>query len=579
MNDRPPVPQSSESDHPQSSDVSDLWRASAGAAEARPRSDAVESGRSRLAILAAVFLVAFGAVGWRLFDLCLDPPEAKEHAVQSGLRAERADIVDRNGELLARDLTLYDISLNPDILTDKSATAKALASALPSKLDAKVLKKRFTSGKTFAYVMRDATPREADAVHSLGIPGVVYAHAPQRAYPQGSLFSHVLGYVNVDNKGIAGMELARDDLLRSRGPSGAPLQLSVDTQIQFAVRDVIHDGMASYGAGGGIGIVMDVTNGEVLSLVSLPDFDPNHRPNKNDDSMKNRATSSLYEMGSTFKSFTFAIGFETGTLKLGDSFDATHPIKVGGRLIHDFHAENKWLTATQVFLKSSNIGAAEMALRFGPGKQREYFQKFGILAPSPIELPEVAPPILQNQWGQVETATMAYGYGVAVSPVQLATGIAALVNGGDYIAPTLIKRADNVLIDRREVVSAHTCDLIRGLFRANVEDGTGKSANIPGYDVGGKTGTANKLLSKGGYAENQRVASFVSIFPSDAPRYLVLVMLDDPVMVPGNSYQVPTGGATAAPLSGLIIRRIAPILGMPPESQEVDAEEVLGKRL
>jgi len=530
-------------------------------------------------VLSAIFLVAFGAVGWRLFDLCLEPPAIKEHVASNAARAERADIVDRNGELLARDLTLYDISLNPDILPDRAGTATALASALPGKLDARLLKKRFASGKTFSYVMRDATPREADAIHSLGIPGVVYAHASQRAYPQGSLFSHVLGYVNVDNKGIAGMELARDDLLRSRGPSGAPLQLAVDTQIQFAVRDVIHEGMKTYGAGGGVGIVMDVTNGEILSLVSLPDFDPNHRPNKNDDSMKDRATASLYEMGSTFKSFTFAIGFETGTLKLGDNFDARHPIKVGGRLIHDFHPENKWLTATQVFLKSSNIGAAEMALRFGPDKQREYFQKFGILSPSPIELPEVAAPLMQNQWGQVETATMAYGYGIAVSPVQLATGIAALINGGNYVAPTLIKRGPDDPVERHQVVSARTCELIRGLFRANVEDGTGKSANIPGYDVGGKTGTANKLLSKGGYAENERVASFVSIFPSASPRYLVMVMLDDPVQVPGEVSQVPTGGATAAPLSGLIIRRIAPILGMPPESQQVDAEEVQNKRL
>jgi cell division protein FtsI (penicillin-binding protein 3) len=577
MKDHPPTNKTGRSALSHLNDVSEFWRAAvSGDRPPKPRSDAVEGGRARLAGLSAIFLVAFGAIAWRLFDLCLNPPAQTEHAAASG-RIERADIVDRNGELLARDLSLYDISVDPTLLRDrKLAAADALAKALP-KLDRATLRRRFSSDKSFVYILRDATPKDAEAVHDLGLPGIDFHRVPQRAYPQGSLFSHVLGYVNVDNKGIAGMELARDALLREHGEGGTPLQLSVDTQIQFAVRDVITGGMRQYGAEGGVGIVMNVANGELLSLVSLPDFDPNKPAIKSDARMKNRATSSLYEMGSTFKAFTFAIGFDTGTVKFSDSFDATHPLRVAGRRIEDYHPTNKWLSPLEVFLHSSNIGAAEMALRFGPDKQREYMQRFGLLSPSPIELPEVTPPLVQSQWGPVETATIAYGYGLSVSPVQLVSGLAALMNGGNYIPPTLIKRAPGEAPKATQVVSNATSQDILYLMRQNVLNGTGRSANIPGYAVGGKTGTAQKHGDVG-YNMSERVSSFAAVFPVDAPKYLVLVMLDDPTQVPDSRLQ-PTGGATAAPLSGLIIRRIAPILGMPPEQQEVSAQEASANKL
>jgi len=557
--------------------VSAFWRTSVRRESApAPRSQAVENGRGRLAVLSAVFLVAFGAICWKLFDLCLDASAPARHVIAAaGDKVFRADIVDRNGELLARDLVLYDIWLNPSRLRDPAGAARALGRVLP-KIDVRQLQRRFSSEHSFAYILRDATPKDADAVHSLGLPGVAFAHVPRRAYPQGSLFAHLLGYVDIDNKGIAGMELSRDQLLRERGDDGPPLRLSVDSQVQFAVRDVIQQGMADYHAHAGVGLVMDAQNGEILSLVSLPDFDPNDPPAPNNPVMKNRATSSLYEMGSTFKPFTFAIGYETGVLHNSDVFNATHPLKVAGRTIRDYHPTNKWLSPLEIFLHSSNIGAAEIALEFGAERQRAYLQKFGLLSPSPIELPEVTPPIVQSQWGPVETATIAFGYGLSVSPVQLASGLCALLNGGYYVPPTLIERE---AVERREVVSAATSADIRNLMRANVEKGTGRSADVPGYDVGGKTGTAQKHEQGGAYNEDARLSSFAAVFPVASPRYLVLVMLDDPTLVPGKNGAPPTGGATAAPLSGLIIRRIAPILGMPPESQEVDAQEVPSKKM
>jgi cell division protein FtsI (penicillin-binding protein 3) len=576
MDDRSPP--SGMSSHPPSGggthdgDVSEFWRSVANSDRPpAPRSAAVEGGRARLAILSAIFVVAFASIGWRLVSLCIDrPSDVAKTAATTPTKALRADIVDRDGRLLARDLSLFDISINPTLLTDPVSAAHALARAVPS-IDGKVMVRRLTSGRRFVYIERDATPKDAAAVHRLGLPGTVFTREPQRAYPQGSLFSHVLGYVNIDNHGIAGLELYEDKPLRERGEKGAPLQLSLDTDVQFAVRDVLKQGLVDYGAQGAVGIVLNVATGEVLALVSVPDFDPNHPGAASANSRRNRATSSLYEMGSTFKTFTLATGFHLGTVKPGEKWDARHPIKVGGRFIRDYYPESRFLTTTEVFIHSSNIGAAEMALEAGPEQQRKYLGELGMLSPSPIELPEVTPPLVQDRWGPVETATIAYGYGISVSPMQLASGVMALVNGGYYIAPTLLKRQPGVVPARRQVFDEKTSEFLRTLMRANVVEGTGHAANVPGYNVGGKTGTAEKL-DDGSYAKHQRVSSFVSIFPSEAPRYLVLVLLDDPVTVPGRPNQTPTAGATAAPLSGQIISRIAPILGLPPEKEEKQAQ-------
>jgi cell division protein FtsI (penicillin-binding protein 3) len=541
---------------------------------ASTRSDPIEQGRGRLAVLAACCLVAFGAVVWRLMELSLSEPAAARQTVAVQVDAARADIVDRDGELLARDLDFTDVFLRPRLLSDRDAAARALARALPQ-LSAPVLARRFKNLE-FAYVLRNATPREVAAIHAVGLPGVEYQSKPKRAYPKGALFGHVLGYVDIDNRGLAGMEQAREVRLRAHGHGGEPLRLSVDTEVQFAVRQELLGGIADYGAAAAVGIVLDVENGELVSLVSLPDFDPNTPTRGNEDARRNRATGSLYEMGSVFKPFTFATAFETGTLSMRDHFDARMPLKIGRRTIHDFHPKNRWLSTEEVFVHSSNIGTAQIALRTGAQAQKKYLAAFGLLARSPIELPEVEPPLVQSHWGTIECATISYGYGLSVSPLQLASGIAALVNGGSYVAPTILKREPGAAIARRSVVSRETGATILSLMRANVLDGTGKGANVEGYDVGGKTGTANKQEG-GGYASGKRISSFVAVFPVTAPRFLVLVMLDEPTRVPGSQYLDPTGGATAAPLSGRIIRRIAPILGMLPAPKE-SGPQVADKR-
>lgn len=527
---------------------------------------AIEIGRGRLAVLAACCLVAFAAVVWRLVALSLSAPAEPRTAVMAPSGAERADIVDRNGELLARDIELRDVIAKPRYLADRTAAARALARALPDRLSAAELVKRFKNDD-FAYVLRNATPKEVEALHALGLPGVEARIKPQRAYPKGALFSHVLGHVNVDNEGLAGIELARDAALRAQGHRGAPLRLSVDTQVQYAVRDILADGLRDFGAASAAGIVLDVGNGEILSLVSLPDFDPGAAGRASDEGKRNRATAAVYEMGSVFKPFTFAAAFETGALSMRDYFDARVPLKIGRRTIHDFHPENRWLSTEEVFIHSSNIGTAQIALRMGAEPQRKYLGELGLLARSPVELPEVEKPLVQGRWGPVESVTISYGYGLMVTPLQVASAIGALVNGGAYVAPTILQRAADAPVERRQVISSATGRKILQLMRANVLDGTGKGADVPGYDVGGKTGTANKQVG-GSYQSGKRLSSFVAVFPVSAPRYLVLVLLDEPTRVPGSQYLDPTGGASAAPLSGHIIRRIAPILGMPPAGQE-----------
>jgi cell division protein FtsI (penicillin-binding protein 3) len=439
-----------------------------------------------------------------------------------------------------------------------------------------VLARRFKNPE-FAYVLRNATPKDVAAIHAIGLPGVEYQSGPKRAYPKGALFGHVLGYVDIDNRGLAGMEQAQDTRLRAHGHAGEPLQLSVDTEVQFAVRQELLGAIADYQAAAAVGIVLDVESGELVSLVSLPDFDPNTPARGDEDARRNRATGSLYEMGSVFKPFTFATALETGSLSMHDHFDARVPLKIGRRTIHDFHPKNRWLSAEEVFVHSSNIGTAQIALRAGVQAQRKYLAAFGLLERSPVELPEVEPPLVQSHWGAIESATISYGYGLSVSPLQVASGIAALVNGGTYVPPTILKRVPGAAIATRQVVSRETGATILSLMRANVLDGTGKGANVEGYEVGGKTGTANKQEG-GSYASGKRISSFVAVFPVTAPRFLVLVMLDEPTRVPGSQYLDPTGGATAAPLSGLIIRRIAPILGMPPAPTELSGPHLAYKR-
>ena len=360
---------------------------------------------------------------------------------------------------------------------------------------------------------------------------------------------------------------------KSFAHANQPLEISLDTDVQYAVRDELSRGLEDFGAKAAVGIVLDVNTGEVWSMVSLPDFDPHKAGHFSHDARKNLAAAAVYEMGSVFKPFTFALGIDRGDFGIGDRFDARKPLKLGGHTIRDFHAKNKVLTGIEVFLHSSNIGTSLMSLETGADAKRAFMDEVGLLARAPIELSESARPIVRPRWTPVDAATISYGYGLGVTPIQLAAASAALVNGGYYIAPTILKRAAGEIPAKRQVLQPGTSDQIRFLMRANVVEGSGTRADVRGLDVGGKTGTAKKRVG-GTYSKDKNLTSFVSVFPSGEPKFLMLVMLDEPTQVPDAPGLGPTGGTTAAPLSGRIINRIAPMMGLSPNTAEPDYQEI-----
>ncbi|MDA0261341.1 MAG: penicillin-binding protein 2 [Proteobacteria bacterium] len=531
----------------------------------RSGASSVEASRNRVITVAAGFALAFAILCGRLIDLTLfEPGSEPRHSVASGpITYERADIVDRRGVLLAANLRTASAYADPQLVIDPGAAADRLAGAIAG-LDRDDVLQKLTSPRRFVWIKRGLSPSDQYAIHSLGIPGVAFQIEQRRVYPHGGLASHVLGFTGIDNRGLAGIEKSFDDRLSAASRRQAkPLALSIDHRVQFILEQEItaaHDRFKSKGAAG---IVTDVVTGEVLALVSLPNFDPNDASVAPDDALFNRATLGTYEMGSTFKAFTVAMALDAGVADLKSRYDASQPLRVARFTIRDFHAKNRWLSVREVFVHSSNIGAAKIALDVGGKRQQAYLRKFGMLNPEPIELPEVGTPILPKRWRDITTMTVAFGHGLAVSPIQLAGGIGALVNGGVRVPMTLLKRDPDADIPGHRVVSPSVSRQMRKLLRSVVADGTGNQAEVAGYAVGGKTGSAEKS-GKRGYRQKALISSFVGAFPIEAPRYLVLVMLDEPTG-DKKTFGYATGGWTAAPAVGQIVERIAPMLGVAPQ--------------
>jgi cell division protein FtsI (penicillin-binding protein 3) len=386
--------------------------------------------------------------------------------------------------------------------------------------------------------------------------------------------------VNVDNQGIAGFEKYVDDhgladlhdAGFARGSEPEPVRLSVDARVQHVVRDELVNAMRTYSAAAATGVVLDVRTGEILAMASLPDFDPNDPADALKPDRLNRMTAGVYELGSVFKSFTFAMALDSRAVAIGDHIDASEPIRVGRFTIDDFHGKNRMLSVPEVFIYSSNIGAAKMALKVGPERQKEYLKRFGFFDRLTTELPESASPLVPSEWPEVTAMTAAFGHGIAVTPLQVAVADAALVNGGMLIPPTLVPRSQAAAAAlARRVVAPWVSDQLRYLFRLNVEEGSGKAAEVPGYMVGGKTGTAEKV-ENGRYSADKRLNSFLAAFPIDEPRYVVLVVLDDPQAADGGGT---TAGSNAAPAVGAIIRRAAALLGVEPRRQNLAAAELV----
>jgi cell division protein FtsI (penicillin-binding protein 3) len=524
------------------------------------RAEALEQGRGRLLMCAVVFALAFAGVAVRLADLAVlhlggEPGSARAVAVAA---PERADIVDRNGALLATSLTAASLYADAALVEDPDAVVARLRAVLPE-LDAGLARTRLATGRRFVWLHRHLTPEEQYAVNRLGIPGLGFQEETRRVYPFGHLAAHVVGYTDLDGSGLAGIELSRDDRLLN---DAEPVRLSLDVRLQAILHEELASAIDEFRAAGGAGLIMDARTGEVLAMVSLPDFNPYRAGEMPEETLFNRTTLGVYEMGSTFKIFTAAMALDSGVTSLRGGFDATDPIRVAGHRIADYHAEARWLTVPEIVRYSSNIGAAHMAMAVGRERQQDYLRRFGLMRPSPVELPEVATPLVPGTWGESTIMTVSYGHGMAVSPIQLASGVAAAVNGGVLHPATVLARPADAPAAGRRAVSEATSERVRRLLRMVVEEGTGRQADAEGYLVGGKTGTAEKATD-GAYASNALLSSFVAAFPMTRPDYVILAMLDEPH---GNesTHGFATGGWVAAPAVRRVVERMAPMLGIAP---------------
>jgi cell division protein FtsI (penicillin-binding protein 3) len=523
----------------------------------------METARHRLVVAGLLFSVCFAVVSVRLVDVTL-LSEAREPRVPrvtttGPLDLARADIVDRNGVLLATSLVTQSLYANPKMIGDAEATARRLAAVLPG-LDEKQVRERLGSeNRSFVWIRRNMTPRQQYEVNRLGVPGLFFQREERRVYPTGPLASHVVGFSDLDNRGLAGVEQSFDERLKT---DPAPLKLSIDVRIQHAVREELQRAIDDFKAIGGMGVLLDVNTGETLSMVSLPDFDSNAPGLADADARFNRNTLGTYEMGSTFKMFTSAMGFDSGAVRMNDMWDASKPYTIGRFTISDFHGKHRWLSTPEVFIYSSNLGALRMALQIGVTRQRDFLDRLGFLRPSPIELPEVSHPLIPKPWREINAMTIAFGHGITVSPMQLVTAAAASVDGGILRAPTILAREPGTRVAGERVMSAQASAQLNQLMRLNVEKGSGKTAEVAGYFVGGKTGTAEKI-QRGGYKKNARMSSFLASFPAHAPQYVLLVMVDEP-QGRRDTGGYATGGVVAAPAAGRIIARVAPILGVTP---------------
>jgi cell division protein FtsI (penicillin-binding protein 3) len=530
-----------------------------------PARQSLDTSHTRLLITAALFCVAFLVIAARLVEVAGFPAgEARTaHKVVAAKPAPgRADIQDRNGVLLATTLVTPSLYANPKQIDSPKEVARRLAAAMPDLNEAELLAK-LTSDKGFVWLKRHLTPREEATVNDLGFPGLHFEREGERVYPKGSLVAHAVGYTDLDNKGLAGVERGMDEILRD---ARAPVKLSLDVRLQYILREETQHAIAEFNAIGGMGIIMDVRTGEVLSLVSLPDFDPNQAGSATPETSFNRATLGAYEMGSVFKIFTLAMALDDHVTTMTGGYDATNPIEIGRFTIHDDHAQRRWLSVPEIFMYSSNIGAAKMALDAGTERQRDFLGKLGLLHEPAFELKEIAAPLVPAPWRPINTMTIGFGHGLSVTPLQLVTAVSAIVNGGVLHRATLLKRPDGQPIPGDRVISPATSEEMRKLMRLVVEHGTGKLAKAQGYLVGGKTGTAEKISGKH-YAQHALLSSFIGAFPINDPRYVVLVSIDEPH---GNKLTAgyATGGWIAAPAVGATIDRMASLVGIPPIDED-----------
>lgn len=544
------------------------------------RSSALDMARGRLVLISAVFVIAYIIVAARAFDLSIfqgrdgAPETASSFAPvpEEEIAAHRADITDRNGVLLARSLKTVSLYADPALVADPAQVAKDLHGIFPSLAYGELLQK-LQGEKRFVWLVRNMTPEDHHKVLYLGHPGLEFREEDRRIYPQERLAAHVTGFVNVDGGGLGGIESGFDKLLRDHD---GPLQLTLDVRLQHALRREVAAAVKKHKAIGGAGVIMNVNSGEVLGAVSLPDFDPNVVNSADDKNRFNRVTLGVYEPGSTFKIFSTAALLDLTDAGMGKGFDARKPLVSGRHKIHDYHAEKRILSLPEVFMHSSNIGSAMMGQEVGTEKLKSFLSDLGLFAAPDIELPEKASPLIPSPWRDINTLTASFGHGIAVSPLQLVSAASSIVNGGILVKPTFVRPQDGH--DPAEkgaavrIVSPQTAHRMRQLLRLVVTDGTGGKADVPGFEVGGKTGTAEKAVA-GGYAQDKLVSSFLAVFPASAPEYAVYVMVDEPKGIP-ETYGYATGGWVAAPAVKNVIGAMASILGLQPAEEPAEGQDL-----
>lgn len=533
-------------------------------------------GRGRIVITMAVFLGIYGVIAGRIAFLGMQELEPGGPG-PSRVTASRPDIVDRNGEVLATDINTASLYAEPRRIVDVDEALEKLLTVLPD-LNAEQVYNRLKSNAGFIWLRRQLSPRQQQAIMQLGIPGIGFRTEKRRFYPGGPTAAHIVGLVNVDNKGIAGMEKYIDDQgladLQATGlalPKDLePVRLSIDLRVQHIVHDELSQAMERYRAIGGGAVVLNARTGEVVAMASLPDYDPNNPFNAHEKDRLNRMSAGVYEMGSTFKGFTLAMALDAGTATLNSRFDATRPIQIARHTIRDFHGKGRVLTVPEVFIYSSNIGTARMAETISVEDHRAFFRKIGLLDRMNTELPEVARPTEPAEWKRIHQITISFGHGVATTPLQTAVSAAAMLNGGLLFNPTFLPRSqEQAQSSANKVIKDSTSAMMRYLFRLNVEKGSGRRAEVPGYFVGGKTGTAEKVVN-GRYVSGKRFNGFLAGFPANDPDYVVLVVLDEPQ--PEKPGMGATSGLNTAPVVGHIIRRSAALLGVKPDfGHESDA--------
>lgn len=538
----------------------------------------------RLLVLGAAFFVAFMTIGLRMGTLAGTVAE-EPRAVANGnpIIGQRSDIVDRNGRIMATNLETFSLYAHPQDMVDPANAAAQLAAIFPE-MDAKELLEDFTGSRKFLWIRRQLSPEQMQQVHDIGSPGLLFGPREMRLYPNGPVAAHILGGASYGREGVAsaevigvaGVERQFDNFLRDPASEGAPLELSLDLTVQAATEEVLHGGMTLMNAKGAASVLMDVHTGEIIAMASLPDFDPNNRPqvlltgDQSDSPLFNRAVQGVYELGSTFKIFAVAQAMELGLINANTMIDTAGPLTWGRFKIRDFHDYGAQLSATDVIVKSSNIGTARIALQLGGTRQRDFLGELGFLEATPVEMIEApsGAPLLPRNWSEISTMTISYGHGISTSPLHLAAGYASLLNGGTKVEPTLLRQHHPQTGPR--IVSESTSRYARNMLRAVVERGTASFGEVPGYEVGGKTGTADKPRENGGgYYDDKVISTFASVFPADNPRYVLIVTLDEPSE---NSGAKPrrTAGWTAVPVAAEMIRRVAPLLGLRPEIETLE---------